>query len=138
VRLKSAFPTGKPNRRTLRFLDWSVSAKTNDGYFELMHIHDPSGITATWSDVSSGSGVEYSTDISAVSGMMQHRVQIANVAAGQGNSSSSATNNSEFVSNHSFLSQNFESDNSQMFVVFCTAEASTCNALSHISFIESE
>jgi hypothetical protein len=103
-----------------------------------MHIHDPSGITATWTSVDVAGGVEYSTDISAVSGMMAHRVQIANVSAGQGNTSSSATINAEFVSSHSFLSQNFESSNSQMFVIFCTAESGTCNALSHISYIESE
>jgi len=138
IRLKSAFPTGKPNRRVARFIDWEVSAKTNDAFFEFVHIHDPSGIMATWVSNDVASGVEYSTDISAVTGMMAHVVQVASVPAGQGNSSSASTNNSEFVSNHSFISQNFESDNSQMFVIFATSESGTSNVTSHISFIESE
>lgn len=138
IRLKSAFPAGEPNRRVARFLDWEASARTNDAYFELMHMHDPISITGTWVSNGTQSGVEYSTDISAITAMMEHRVQVANVPSGQGNSSSAATVNSEFVSNHSFISQNFESDNSQVFVIFATSEAGTANCAGHISWIESE
>ena len=138
IRLKSAFPTGKPNRRSVRFLDFEVNTRTNDAHFELVHIHDPISITGTWVSNDSASGVEYSQDITAITGMMTHIVQIADVAAGQGNASAGTVINSEFVSNHSFLSQNFESDNSQVFVIFATSESGTANVRAHISFIEIE
>lgn len=138
IRLKNEFPAGKPNRRVARFLDFGTNAKTNDAYFELIHIHNPFGVTATWISNNVDSAVEYSTDISAVSGMMEHLVQPDNTPAGQGSASGSGTINAEFISNHSFISQNFESTNSQMFVVFATSEAGTSNVVSHISWIESE
>jgi hypothetical protein len=138
VRLKNEWPTGKPNRSILRFLDFECNTRTNDAIFELMHYHDPYGVTATWLSANDGSAVEYSTDISAISGLMDHRVQIMAVPAGQGNSSSAHTLNSEFISNHSFATQNFESTNSQVFVVFATSESGTANVTTHISWIESE
>lgn len=83
IRLKNAFPTGKPNRRTIRFIDFSATVLTNDTYIELRHLHNPSAITATWTDVDDSSGVQFSTDISAVTPTHSHLVQAVTIMAGQ-------------------------------------------------------
>jgi hypothetical protein len=138
IRLKSAFPAGQPNRKQARFLDFEVFARTNDVLAELVHIHDPSGITAGWTSVDETSGVEFSTDISAVSGSHVHTVQPAVVPAGVGQLGTTRDITSEFIGNHSYISQNYESTNSEMFVIFVTPRTGTANVTGHISFIESE
>lgn len=138
IRLKNEYPTGKPNRKQARFLDFEVFARTNDALVELAHVHDPSGITANWASVDETSGVEFSTDITAVSGEHVHTVQPAVVPAGSGQLGTAKDITSEFIGTHSFISQNYESTNSEMFVVFVTARTGTTNCIAHISTIESE
>lgn len=138
IRLKNEFPAGQPNRKQARFLDFEVFARTNDALVELVHVHDPSGVTANWASVDETSGVEFSADITAVSGEHVHTVQPAVVPAGTGQLGTAKDITSEFIGNHSYISQNYESSNSEMFVVFVTARTSTTNCVAHISFIESE
>jgi hypothetical protein len=138
IRLKNNFTAGKPNRRDFRLINWFANAKTNAGLFELVHVHGVISSTATWTDNGAYSAIEYSTDISALTAMEYHVVQRAIAESGVGVVSSSAMMSSEFVNNHSFISQNFESTGSQMFVIYATSEAGTCNALAGITGIESE
>lgn len=138
IRLKNEFPTGQPNRKQARFLDFETFARTNDALVELVHIHDPSGITAIWTSVDDTSGLEFSTDISVVSGEHVHTVQHAVVPAGTGQLGTVRDITSEFIGNHSYISQNYESNNSEMFVIFATARTGTSNLIGHISYIESE
>lgn len=137
IRMKTNFPAGKPNRRTFRLLDWFGNAKTNAGLFELVHAHGIISLTATWTSNGENSALEYSTDISALTAIETNVLQRVIAEAGIGVVSSSASVQQEYISNHSFISQNFESDASQMFVVYATAETGTCNALAGIHGIES-
>jgi hypothetical protein len=132
IRLKNSFES-KENRRTARFLAAKFFAQSNDVYFEIHHVHKPSAITATWNDVSEGSAIEYSTDISAVTGNPTHLVDQAFVPSGQGSSAVSKEVSSEFINQHSFLSQNFDSDNSQMFVIYATSFTGTANVSTGIT-----
>lgn len=138
IRLKNEFPTGQPNRKQARFLDFEVFARTNDALVELVHVHDPSGVTATWTSVDDTSGVEFSTDISVVGGEHLHTIQPAIVPAGTGQLGTTRDLTSEFIGQHSYISQNYESTNSEMFVVYATARTGTSNVVGHISTIESE
>lgn len=136
IRLKTAFPTGQPNRKTVRFLSGTAIATTNNALLELAHCHAPSGITATWNSVSASSGVEYSTDITAITGNPEHVVISGQVIAGLGAASGKAQYDSTFINSHSFINQNFDSTNSQVFVVYATAFTGTSNVASQLEWIE--
>ena len=136
VRLKSSFPAGEPNRRTARYLKIGAVASSSDAFVELAHIHSPSSITATWSPVSADSAVEYSTDITAVTGNPEHVVDTFTAVSGLGSASGQDNLSSEFINAHSYISQNFGSNNSQMFVVYATSYSGTSNVSAGIGFIE--
>lgn len=136
IRLKSAFPVGKPNRRTVKFVDFAGSAITNNAYLELVHIHGPTSITATWADVDDSSGVEYSVDISAITAAHSHVVQSLDVFAGTAGKGGGDSVSGSVINTHSYLSQNFDSTNSEVFVVYATAESGTANCSAHITFVE--
>lgn len=123
IRLTNTF-NGKPNRRTIRLLDSHFYAQDRDVIFQLFHIHPPNAVTATW--IPLGNGVEYSTDITAVTGLFDHLIDgdILPAAVGSGGSGSSILDISGFDS-HSFASQNINSDDSQIFVLCAEAKAAT-------------
>jgi hypothetical protein len=136
IRLKNEFPSGKPNRRMVKFLNASATAATNDAHIDIAHLHEPIDITATWIDVGGGSAVEYSLDISAITGRPRHDIESSDITVGVGNRATSDIISGEFISSHSFLSQDFNSTNSQVFLVYATAITGTSNLLAHISWIE--
>lgn len=136
IRLKSAWPTGQPNRVTARFLDSSGLALTNNCEIEIVHVHGPSGITATWTSADDSSAVEYSTDISAVTPTHAHTIQQAYLVAGVSGKGGSADVTSEYIDEHAYISQNFDSTNSAMLVVYATAETGTSDVCAHITWLE--
>jgi len=139
LRLKTAFPTGQPNRRQLRYLDIQGFTRLNDTMFELVHVHNPLTMTATWADVDTGSsGAEYSVDISALTAEHFHVVQHLHVPASAGDKSNAVDITSEMVNQHSYVTQNFESDNSQMFVIYATSRTASAAVCAHFAFLESE
>lgn len=136
IRLKAAFPAGKPNRRVAKFLNLDTSAATNDAYIELMHVHDPSAITATWVSADDESAVEYSIDISAVTGNPMHRVKSFTAVSGTGNTSVVTEASGQFISLHNFITQNFDSSNSEMYLVMATAHSGTSNLTAQMDWVE--
>jgi hypothetical protein len=137
IRLKNEYPAGEPNRRTVKYVDVGAFVRTNDCLIELVHIHEPVDITATWNDIGGGSGVEYSTDITTVTGRPAHAIDHDALEAGGGIGKGSRTVlTGEFINLHSFISQNFDSTNSQMFVVYGTSRTGTSDVLPHITFVE--
>lgn len=138
IRLKNEYPTGKPNRKTIRYLGVSYSLRTNDATFELVHVHNPLTMTATWTSRDDLSAVEFSTDISALTAEHMHVVDIINIFSGQANKGEVGTVTSEFINQHSFLSQNYESNNSQMFVVYATPRTGASDCSASIPWIEFE
>jgi hypothetical protein len=127
LRLKNVHPNGGKNRVTVELAGASFFPTTNSANFEITHIHDPSSITATWTDVGVGSACEYSTDISAITGNPSHTIDEGYAAAGAAGKGNIATEaKSKKNDQHRFLSQNFDSTNSQIFVLY--GEAITGNA----------
>jgi hypothetical protein len=138
IRLKDAF-AGKPNRRTVKFSKANVYVASANACLEIAHLNAPSSITATWSDVSPDSAVEYSTDITAVTGNDEHVVHSWYQIAGTGQGQSpppSAISISGILGQHNFLSQNKDSNNSQMLVIYATPLTGSCDIGSVIEWLE--
>lgn len=138
IRMKNEYPVGRPNCKTARYLSSHYAARTNDASFKIEHIHPPTTSTATWTSVSDVSGVEYSTDITAVTGRFTHEIDGSDIYAGLASSGQATSLTSEFISNHSYIHQNPESDDSEMFVIFARSRTSTANVTGRITFVEFE
>lgn len=136
IRLKNSFGGGE-NRKTVQFSNGGIFATSNAVHFEIQHIHDPSGITATWTDVGGGSALEFSTDITTVVGNPSHKIEEGYAGAGQaGKGGGENVIGGKKLDQHRVMSQNIDSDNSEMFVIFATAITGTSNVYSHMSWVE--
>lgn len=139
IRLKNAFSaTVLDNRRTIKYIDAGFFTRANDALFEVVHFHNPSDIVATWADVDGGSGAEYSNDITAVVGNPAHKIDHRYLPSGQGSSGGQGDVESFAINAHAFLSQNYNSDNSEMFVIYATPRTGTANVTGHLTWIEFE
>jgi hypothetical protein len=136
IRLKNEFPNGKPNRRVARFLASAFMVATNDMHYEILHVHEPIDIVATWTDVGGGSSIEYSTDMSAFTGRPTHQIVEEFGPTTQAGKSNARAIRGDFIDAHGFISQSINSDNSEMFVV--RGQSFTGNSLisSSLSWIE--
>jgi hypothetical protein len=138
IRLKNSFGGGA-NRKTVKFTNGGVFATGNSAHFEIRHVHDPTAITATWTDVGGGSAVEYSTDITALTGNPTHKLEEGYASAGQaGKGGAENVIAGDTLDQHRMVSQNYGSDNSQMFVIFATSITGSANIYSHMSWVEIE
>lgn len=138
IRFKNTFD-GELVRRTFKITDAGFSASGNNAVFEIVHCHDVTATTGAWIDVdATASALEYSRNISAITAADFHTIDHQFGATSVGNSASSETLVANLIDEHSFLSQNFDSTNSQIFAIFATSEASTANCWSHISGSEFE
>lgn len=117
---------GKPNTQTFRILDAHSHAEGSNTIFEIIHIHNPSGIVATWNPIGD-SGLEFSTDITAVVGNPEHVIDgdIISAAPGTGKGDSSVLTPSSDIDAHAFISQNRNFDNSQIFAVKSEGKSTT-------------
>jgi hypothetical protein len=138
IRLKASY-NGGDNRKTLQFSNGGVFAITNSAHFEIVHIHDPSNITATWTDVGGGSAAEYSTDITTLTGNPAAKIEEGYVASGQaGKGGNENIVEGDQSDQHRLVTQNIDSSNSEMFVIYAVALTGTSNVYSHISWVEFE
>lgn len=136
VRLLNTFGGGE-NRRTLRITDAGVFVTTNNAHFDITHIHDPTGITATWTPVGGGSAAEFSTDISTITGSPAHKIAEGHAAAGTaGKGIAEVKLEVDEKDQHRLVTQNVDSTNSEVFVIKATAISGTTNVFSHMSWIE--
>lgn len=138
IRLKNTFGSdGGPNRKTIRFSNMSAMCTTNNAHFELRHIHDPSGITETWTSVSDDSSVEYSSDISAIVGNPSHPIEQGFIVAGQaGKGSGENQILSDELDQHRFITQNIDSDNSEVLGVYGASFTGNSDISTHMSWVE--
>jgi hypothetical protein len=137
IRLLPTF-NGKPNRRVGRFLHAEFFAKGQNTLFTIEHHHDPSDITATWLPIGRGSSVEYSTDISAITGNPAHNVGDAAVAPGQAGKGGAEREDETFIDIHTYFTQNYDGDNSEIYVVYTETDTGAGTAWASMKFIESD
>lgn len=137
VRLKAVHPNGGANRVTAELSNMSFFPTGSAAHFEIFHVHEPSSITGTWNDVGHGSACEYSTDISAITAPLSHAIEEGYAGAGAAGKGGSENDISgDKLDQHRFLSQNFDSTNSEIFVIYGEAITGNAEAYSHISWIE--
>lgn len=136
IRLKKEFPAGKRNARSAKFIEAFAHVSTNDALILVRHLHSPIDIVATWSDVGGDSAVEFSTDITAATGRPFHTINGEYIPTSQGNKPAADSISSQFINLHSFLNQNYNSDNSEIFVIYGRSITGTSNILSGITHIE--
>jgi len=146
VRLKNEFPTGRANRKTYEYQSMSWTAKVNDGTGYLYHVHNPhvlkevGGGEASWTTIDEDSAVEYSTDIYTVEAEHIHPVQMIDLLSGTAGKGQTSEATSQFLTNHTRLSQNYESKNSELFL-FCVEneiDAKPVTVSGHIGHVETE
>lgn len=139
IRLKSIF-NGKKNRRTIRFTSSSALVTGATHYLELHHVHNPSSITASWVDVNSQSGVEYSVDVTAITGNPSHVIKSGWAVTGSPGSSSAGISGLEsgIVNEHGLVTQNIDSDNSQIFAIYARTLTGTGTAYAEMEWLEFE
>lgn len=137
IRLKNTHPKGGENRITVELSNVGIFALSNTVHYELQHVHDPSGITATWTDQGEGSAVEYSTDITAITGNPGHDIEEGYVSAGQaGKGGEQSVVSIDKQDQHRFLTQNYDSTNSEVFCIFAQGIGGTATVYPHISWVE--
>lgn len=143
IRLKTEFPAGKENRRTAKFLNAGAVTATNDAHFEIVHIHEAvdfvhGGPEAgdDWQDVGGGSAMEYSVNITDVTSRPEHVIENIDATTAAGNKAQSSTVSGEFVNAHGFISQNLDSTNSELFVIYATPVTGNADVRGHITLIE--
>ena len=134
IRLKNSL-NGIVNRRQVRFLRSNFFAETNACFIEIAHVHHAFALTATWTDVEDESGVEFSTDISAISSLEEHIIDGSYIPKDNKGQTAEASF-SDFVNLHSFISQNIDSTDSQLFVVFATAFTGTSDVSASLTWVE--
>jgi hypothetical protein len=138
IRLKSTFGGGE-NRRTIQFSNASVYGTAQDTHFEISHVHDPSAFTGTWVDIGGGSAAEYSKDITAITGNPAHNIEEGYTAAGQaGKGVSESLVEGDKLDQHRFIAQNYDSTNSEVFLVSAQSFTGTASVYAHISWVEFE
>ena len=137
IRLKNSFGGGH-NRKNIQFSNASTFVETNNAHFELHHIHDPTGITATWADIGGGSAVEYSLDISAVTGNPSHPIEEGYAPAGgaPGKGGNENVVEGDKLDQHRIATQNIDSTNSEMFVLYAQSTTATSDIRGHMSWVE--
>jgi len=138
IRLKNTFGTDNgENRKTVEFSNGGIFATTNSAHFEIRRLHAPSSITATWTDLGIESAVEYSTDITAVTGNPSVRIEEGYAASGQaGKGGIERVVSGDKLDQHRLLTQNVDSDNSEMFIIYATSLTGTSNVNAHMSWVE--
>lgn len=124
IRLKSTFNTRK-NRVLVQVISGDLFARDAVVLFKLNRVSEPSSVTGgTWTSVNTASGSEYNLGLTAFSGshilLLSHST-VAASSTGVVARPGSVPISSGQINEHAFISQNVDSDNSDMFVV--TAES---------------
>lgn len=137
IRLKDVFGGGD-NRKIARFSTGGIFTTDNGAHFEVRHVHDPSGIVATWTDVGGGSSLEFSTDITAIIGSPEHKIIEGYAAAGQaGKGGVENVVAGDELDQHRTITQNNDSNNSEVFVIYAVSLVpQIAKVYAHISWVE--
>ena len=141
VRLKNTVVGGGDNRKTLEYRGAALFVEGNsNAHYHVARLHDPSAITATWGDVGGGSEAEISKDISAVTGNPLNTVEegYAAGAGGSGKSLGQQDVRADLQDQHHLITQNFDSTNSEILILYAQAHTGTATAYGVLAWIEYE
>jgi hypothetical protein len=130
IRLKNSFK-GLPNRVSVRLSNVSAFALSNNVLWEIWRLPTAASLTGTvnWTDINTGSAVEYSvhpTGINTTSCLLITSGYISAESSNKGNSPISLPNPTK--SRQLLLSQNFASNDSEVFVLVFTPLGTSNNS----------
>jgi hypothetical protein len=126
----------KVNRRTARLLSLLFKTITNDAYIEVIHGHTASAITATWISSGIDSGVEYSTDISAITLAEAHKMTSTFGISSTGQTSTITSEDTGIVNEHNYIYLDYAGTGSTYWVVYATAFTGTSSISTIMDIIE--
>lgn len=138
IRLKNTF-NGNPNRMLVKLNNISIYAETNSIQYELIKVPDTNGIlgTLTWTSADDSSGVEYcvnATGIYIPSTTNIDKLASGYAAAGSSQNSLSTINTGSLTaSKRNFISQNFDSSNSEIYVLLARTVTSAGNVTANVA-----
>lgn len=139
LRLKNSFNTLN-NRKLARLSDTNFYTTTDPVLFELHQYTDVSSVTGNFSDVNVASGCEYSTDITAISGGSSIKIAEVIVPASSSGGKVYAGSGSyaidAYASIGEYISQNIQSNKSQIWAIFATALSNTPSVSCEMQWIE--
>lgn len=127
IRLKNTYANGDLVRGIIRFLQSSILVTDGPVYFELMKFDDQTSITGgSWVGHSSESAVEYNITATGYSNGYSISGGFLEAAASK-NTTASGTLTNPLMNKKGFITQNYDSTNSQAYAVCVTALGNSNN-----------
>ena len=130
IRLKNTF-NGYPNRITARLNNVSFYAETNSVYYQIIKLPTAASLTGTvtWQSVNDDSAVEYSVSQTGYVVADGDMLSAGFIPAGASQNSLSPVNSGELTSaKKNALSQNFDSNNSEVYLIVVKTISTAGNA----------
>jgi hypothetical protein len=137
VRTASSYGGGD-NRRQAQFIEMHAYVQTNDTFLEIVKYLPPEeNPDATWVSANDGeSGLEYSIDI--VSILSQSYPIESNYVNATNKVAGNVEVKTEFQSDHQHISQNIDSSNSSVIVIFATPMTGSADVRVSVDMFETE
>ena len=135
IRLSNTFQ-GDFNRLTTMILDYMSYSHDKTAFIELVHAHAPTfDGAAVFNPVHSTSAIEYSTNLLTVTSIIEKVLfqQIQPIGKGGGGNISMP---SDHLSLNRFISQNYDSTQSQAFIIYATSRTATTEVQVGMSWAE--
>lgn len=154
VRLANTI-NGMKNRKTIRYLASEYAATTNGALVRIVHIHDYTSVDARWrtvdgtingtpGTVTGDSGVEFAYENSTgatnptITGGERHFLKPRYVPVGQAGRAVGGEATATFINNHSYISQNFDATQSEIFAIFAAGDGGNSNIWAAFEYVEFE
>lgn len=140
IRLKNSFKS-YPNRVTVRMGNVSMYADSNPVYWKLIKLPNLAAITLsspTWTSVSNDSAVEYTVLGTAISGGDVQDAGFVGTSSpgGSAKGTGTSTPNSPSTSKKNFITQNYDSTDSEIYVITAHAIGASANVWATIQWRE--
>lgn len=138
IRLKNSFK-GKPNRFTILLKKITFFSESENVPFVVSKVYSPSDVVGTWESVNDESAVEISRDITSYNFVVQNNVDCQVVtASSRGGLDNSGTWRSGFdlLTESTVITQNFDSDNSDLFVIRARTLSGSSNCFAAFTWYE--
>lgn len=145
VRLKTAYGNSSTvpyvNRKVAKLYSAMFYSNNDPVVFEIDHVTDMTAITANFTSVSPTSACEYSTDITSITANYQNTIHTQYISASS-NGANAVAGVGEMTSDPlvstvgNVLAQNYDSTNSQLWVVYGTSVTGTPSAGCALEWLE--
>ena len=124
IRLKNQFPASRlENRHYIKILRYGGFSSDKTVGLILKKVYSPTSSDGTWVSVDDHSAIEVNTTLTTISGSESHQVSCTMLPAGNQASGSTAVDQNE-INDNLIIRQNFDSTNSDAFVVFAATYVS--------------